>query len=279
MVTLWINGKSEHHLTLPHRGLAYGDGIFETLRIQNHSAPFLSAHLKRLASSAQALFLADQKQMSAVEPLVLSCLSSLPEPTGVLKILLLRHHQGRGYGFESGMPDVIVEFYPSDEQPWGWALPALHLGHCQTPVSVNSQLAGHKHLNRMDSVMATAEVRGQHWDDGLRFVGDRLIEATSANVFLVKDNQLLAPSLKDAGVKGIARDIVLSHATGFFDQVVIGEPSLHDVCDAEALFVTNAVVLLRSVASFTTAEQRFEYHATPACLARFIESLREEYSQ
>lgn len=279
MVTMWINGKRQNHLTLPHRGLAYGDGIFETLRIQNHTAPFLTAHLTRLATSAQALLLAAPVQFAAIESLVLSCLSSLPEPIGVLKIILLRQHQGRGYGFEAGTPDVVVEFYPANDLPWGWELPALHLGHCQTPVSVNTQLAGHKHLNRMDSVLAMAEVQAQHWDDGLRFVGERLIEATSANVFLVKNNQLLTPSLNEAGVKGIARDIILSHATPFFDRVVVCEPTLSDVCDAEALFVTNAVLLLRQVASFSTAEQRIGYQSTPASLKRLIISLREGYGQ
>jgi len=279
MTTVWINGQGQDHLKLPHRGLAYGDGIFETLRIQHNRAPLLSAHLKRLAHSAHTLGFGTGFNIQSIEAQVLSVLSSGHNHCGVLKILVLRHHQGRGYAFVDGTPDVIVEFYPADLLPFGWELPPLQVGRCDSVVSVNRQLAGHKHLNRIDSVLAAAEVRAQQWDDGFRFVGDQLVEATSANVFTVKGNCLKTPEIDLAGVKGVAREHILALAPAHFDAVVVGEITESDVCEAEAVFVSNAVILLRQVGSFTLGTQRVEYTQQPPGLLQLINSLREEMSR
>ena len=248
MVTVWMNNNPQDHLMLPHRGLAYGDGLFETIRIQNREAPLFERHIKRLLASAHTLGIGDTSLSKSLPQQILNRIKELPAASGVLKVLVLRPQQGRGYGYvSSDVVDIIIEFYPADTTPYGWDLPPLRLGCCLTPVSVNTALAGHKHLNRLDSVLAMAECQTHQWDDGLRLAAGNVIEATSANVFLVRNNCLFTPELSSAGVKGIARGLIMERAVACFDRVEETTLTLEDVFTADALFLTNALVLLRRV--------------------------------
>ncbi len=278
MVTIWMNGSPQDHLMLPHRGLAYGDGLFETIRIHNRQAPLFARHLARLISSAHTLGFADDNLAATLPQQVRDRIQALPEAHGILKVSLLRQHQERGYGFLPGAsPDVVIEFYPAEKTPYGWDLPPVRLGCCVTPVSVNAALAGHKHLNRLDSVLAAAECQNQGWDDGLRFAAGTVVEATSANVFVVSNNRLLTPELSTSGVKGVARQLVLDRAATCFDRVDEATLTLADIRTADAVFLTNAVMLIRRVAQVVTTDQTVNYPLPCQGLDRLELLLKEEF--
>lgn len=246
---IWLNGKQDNCLTLPHRGLAYGDGLFETIRIEQKTAVLLERHLTRLSNSANALDFTIQSALPEITRATTKIINTLESnASGVLKIMLLRSHQGRGYGHKSDNDfDLIHEFYPSDTLVTGWQLDGISLGCCQSSVSMNPTLAGHKHLNRLDSVIAKKECSDHGWDDGVMFAGDQVIETTSANIFAVKDNVLYTPKIEKAGVKGISRDLVLEYSESCFKKVIEKELYLEDIIAADFIFITNAVIIARPV--------------------------------
>jgi 4-amino-4-deoxychorismate lyase len=119
---------------------------------------------------------------------------------------------------------------------------------CDTPLGLNPRLAGLKHLNRLEQVLACAE-----WDDpaiaeGLMSAVDgRIVCATAANVFLVRDGQLVTPDIRDCGVAGVMRGIVLAAAREFAIATQVRDVVPADLSAADEVFLTNAITGVRPV--------------------------------
>lgn len=215
------------------RGLAYGDGLFETMRVSRGQLPWWPAHLARLAQGAAALgiplppadWLAAQARALAAEAPV----------QAVLKLVLTRGSGGRGYAPPAEpVPTVQLSLHPFPAPP---ASPlVLHL--CRTRLSLQPALAGIKHLNRLDQVLARAECPAAGSDEGLMLdAGGRLACATAANLFLRLDGRWLTPDLQGGGVAGLARAWLLRNLPDTGTATLAPDR----LADAEALFLCNAV--------------------------------------
>jgi 4-amino-4-deoxychorismate lyase len=119
---------------------------------------------------------------------------------------------------------------------------------CDTPLGLNPRLAGLKHLNRLEQVLASAE-----WDDpgiaeGLMSSLDgRIVCATAANVFLVRDGRLVTPAIRDCGVAGVMRGVVLDAARELALEVEVTDVAATALAAADELFLTNAITGVRPV--------------------------------
>lgn len=213
------------------RGLAYGDGLFETMRVEQGRVPWWQAHLARLAAGAVRLCLpAPDAGWLATEARGL--LARAPG-AGVLKLVYTRGAGGRGYA------------PPAAPEP-GWLLSAhappppegpLVLRWCDTRLALQPALAGLKHLNRLEQVLARSEWQDPAVHEGLMLdTSGRVACATAANVFVRLDGGWRTPPVRECGVAGIARAWVLANA-----EAVEAELSPDEVRDAEALFLCNAV--------------------------------------
>jgi len=119
---------------------------------------------------------------------------------------------------------------------------------CDTPLGLNPRLAGIKHLNRLEQVLACAE-----WDDPaiaeglMSSVDGRIVCATAANVFLVREGRLLTPAIRDCGVAGVMRGVVLAAAreAGIDNEIL--DVRLVDFSAADEVFLTNAITGVRPV--------------------------------
>jgi 4-amino-4-deoxychorismate lyase len=119
---------------------------------------------------------------------------------------------------------------------------------CETRLGRNPRLAGIKHLNRLEQVLAGAELREPGADEGLmRSTDDRVVCATAANVFLVRGGELRTPRISDCGVAGVMRDVVLRLAQVLGIHVEIGDYTLDDLAQADECFLTNSVRGIRPV--------------------------------
>ena len=243
---IYINGYSASTIALPNRGVAYGDGLFETMRVQHGRIPLFGYHYQRLLRSAAVLQLNTDKLEQSVNASIDTVLKHHSLDLGVLKLIVLRRIAGRGYGFSPDQDvDVILEYYPGVPQ---WNNPAnLQLGFCDAPVTVNSVLAGHKHLNRLDSVLAARECADKGWETGILCDQERVIETVSANIFLIEGQNLYTPALDKAGVAGVLRTLILERSPAVFTNCFVQPVSRADVINADALFICNSVIGIRSV--------------------------------
>lgn len=214
------------------RGLAYGDGLFETMRVEAGHIPWWDAHLARLSAGAARLRLpSPDAAWLAGEAAAL--LARAPA-AGVLKLVLTRGAGGRGYAPPTAPePTWLLSAHASPLAPEG----PLVLRWCDTRLALQPALAGLKHLNRLEQVLARAE-----WDDAGVHEGlmldtlGRVACATAANVFARVGGRWLTPAVRDCGVAGIARAWVLANA-----EAAEAELRPADVETADALFLCNAV--------------------------------------
>ena len=132
----------------------------------------------------------------------------------VLKLILSRGTGGRGYAPPSpAQPRRLVQTFDWPVFPGAQAIEGASVILCSTRLGLNPLLAGVKHLNRLEQVLAAAEVQTAGADEGLmQDITGHLVEGTRTNLFLIRGRQLLTPSLEHAGIRGVTRDILLELA-------------------------------------------------------------------
>lgn len=250
---IWVNAERRTTLSALDRGLAYGDGLFETCRLQQGELPLWYWHRKRLLNSAQELGIelhADTLQASLAA--VLDSLPALAVSAGTCKIILTRGVGGRGYQLPSEIaPTLVVVVYPDQLNPLASTSAAARVRLCQLRLGRNRVLAGHKHLSRLENVMARAEWCGAEFDEGLLLdEQSNVIEATAHNVFAFCDGRWHTPSLQESGVAGVMREILLERLMADTSPPpVVGRLSVAQLLAADELLLCNSNRGLREVAS------------------------------
>jgi 4-amino-4-deoxychorismate lyase len=215
------------------RGLAYGDGVFETILVDQGIPVWWDAHLARLQRGCAVLGIA----APATDFLRTECDALVADCTrGVLKLIVTRGVGKRGYALPRGAsPTIVITL--SDAPPPS-PRDGLVLRWCQTPLAIQPRLAGFKHLNRLEQVLARAE-----WDDaaiheGLQCdVSGRVVSATAANLFALCDGRWLTPPVVDCGIAGVCRAWVLNNVAESGEAVLTSK----NVETADALILCNSV--------------------------------------
>jgi 4-amino-4-deoxychorismate lyase len=232
----WIDGVAGTAVPVDDRALQYGDGLFETILVRDGRARFLAAHLSRLARGCARLGIPyedDALRTDVARALVLS------PPLAVLKLLVTRGSAvRRGYAPAETRPRRIVTLWPTsatDDAGGG-----VSLGIARTRAATSPALAGLKHLNRLDNVLAAAEIADGDFDVLMLDVADRLVSGSSCNLFTVRDGRLATPKLDSAGVAGVVRGIVLREAPKAGVVVQERALTLADLAAADEVFITNA---------------------------------------
>jgi 4-amino-4-deoxychorismate lyase len=168
-----------------------------------------------------------------------------------VKIIVSRGASGRGYRPSAGAATRIVALHPLQETPSY----ALKLRWCEIRLGRNARLAGIKHLNRLEQVLAQGEWREGEFDEGLMMDTEgELVCATAGNVFAVRDGALITPDLRFCGIRGIMRSQVIKAASRL--GLAISEEPLwpHDLEAASEFFITNAVRGIRSATSLDSLQ-------------------------
>jgi 4-amino-4-deoxychorismate lyase len=224
------------------RGLSYGDGLFETTLLRGGAVRFVQAHLSRLRQGCERLRI----QYPGDELLMADILGVAgSQRDGVIKIIVTRGSGGRGYRPDAHMQSTrIVALHPL---PVFTSETGSAARWCETRLSRNPALAGMKHLNRLEQVLAQLELDDAGGEGLMRDTEGELVCATASNVFIGRHDALFTPDLRYCGVRGVMRGQVL-RAAGELGIAVSEEPLWpRDLDEATEVFVTNAVRGIRSV--------------------------------
>lgn len=235
----WVDGRPADALSLKDRGLAYGDGLFETIAVRSGKPLLLERHLQRLVEGCRRLALVTDPELVRSE--VLAYAQALGE--GVLKLILTRGDSLRGYAADPAAPARrILQGGALPAYPAAHAAQGIQLFPCATRLSEQPLLAGLKHLNRLEQVLARAEWRDSEHAEGLMLDGaGRVIEGVFSNLFLVAGGQLLTADLSRCGVAGVMRGEILAQAQLQGIPVAITDISLEQLRQADEVFVCNSV--------------------------------------
>ncbi|MGQ9425304.1 aminodeoxychorismate lyase [Gilvimarinus sp. F26214L] len=240
-----VNGVLGGEISPFDRGLAYGDGLFETVRLEEGQLPFWREHRQRLLDGCVRLSLAlDRERLEADVRRVLELARERALDRGVLKLLVSRGVGGRGYQPAAGSRATIaISVSPPPTQPTASAGDGISVLLCEHRLGSNRRLAGLKHLNRLDQVLASRELIGTECAEGLVFdEDDCLVEGCSRNVFVRAGAQLLTPSLSKAGVAGVLRARVMEDYAARLG-IAVQECSIERKAlkDADEVFLTNSI--------------------------------------
>lgn len=235
-----INGQALNQIDAQHRGLAFGDGIFETCFSQSGRVRFLDDHLLRLQRGIDALQLRWEPSETGQLLGEIQSLLGMDAAPAVIKIMLLRQSEGRGYDYDPDrqLTDRIV--MRTAYQPPDWVNSGARLVISERYASINPDLAGIKHLNRLDSVLARQDARRQQAHEALLCLPDgRLVEGSMSNIYLRLAGQWTTPELSGAGVDGIIRRRLLSNASLDLACKAIDKS---EAMQAEAAIISNALL-------------------------------------
>jgi 4-amino-4-deoxychorismate lyase len=235
-----VDGEATGLVPADDRGLAYGDGAFETIRATRGVAPWLARHHARLAATCAALgFVAPEAATLAAEIAEVSAGAT----RAVVKVIVTRGSGGRGYAPPAPVrPRRIVAAHPWPAHPPERWSSGVRIATGRTRLAREAPLAGAKHLGRIAQVLARAEPCDPTIDEVLMLdTAGEVVECTASNLFAVVDGSLLTPPILGAGVAGIARGWILEHAAllgGAAERRLL--PA--DLERASELFVCNAIV-------------------------------------
>jgi 4-amino-4-deoxychorismate lyase len=232
-------------ININDRALQYGDGVFETLRIVNGKIPMWEYHQQRLKNAQNVLGLPLDYFFSQWDDFVTQSLSHIS--SGCAKLIVSRGEGPRGYKIP---PQVTLNWWLSITD-----LPAVNsksdfrLTLCRHTLSRQPTLAGLKHLNRLDQVMARSEWNEQeNFDEGIMFNLDGdVTEGTMSNIFWLKKGRLLTPDLSQEGIDGCVRRWIIEQGRNNSPVIIEKGAKLDQLLAADAVFITNSLLGIQKV--------------------------------
>lgn len=267
--TFLINGQSVNLLSPFDRGFTYGDGVFRTLKVVAGKPLNWLQHYSRLAADCDALGIS----CPSASLLLDESTQLLAGNDGVLKIVITRGESERGYAIAtSASPTRVLvranlPVYPQVNYDEGVR---LHL--CELRLSHQPKLAGVKHLNRLENVLARSEWSDSAIADGLLLdmAGD-VIECTMSNIFARFGEKLITPDLSQCGVAGLTRQRIIDSVPQLGMDVFIEKISLEQLMQADELVICNSLYGVWQVRSI--GEQNWPRLILATQLAQILESI------
>lgn len=245
-VSALIDGAAGGSISALDRGFHFGDGVFETIACLHGRPRFLPLHLERLANGCRVLGFAppaEQDLREEIERL------AAEDERAIVKLIVTRGPATvRGYAVSGREQATRVAI----RYPWPVEDPVLQQQGVSVRVAAmrlgeNPALAGLKHCNRLEQILARAEPEAASAAESLMLSrSGKLISGTMTNVFLIDGSsqapRLRTPAIDMCGVAGVMRRVVLRQAarSGVAAMVCDLEPA--DLAAATEVFLTNARV-------------------------------------
>jgi len=278
MQRISINGIQTEYISIMDRGLHYGDGIFETIACVNNQLQFWSQHLARMAAGAEKLkisFPDEHLWLSDIQQLLDTQVS---DQSCIIKLVLTRGIGERGYRSPARpLPNRIAIKADWPDNIDQVADRGARIRICETRLPVSPQLAGMKHLNRLENVLARNEWQDEY-DEGLMMdFQDNIIEGTMSNVFAVKQGVLYTPALDRCGINGIIRQQLLSIAKELNMRVQESNITQAELAQMDEILLTNSVIGIWPVTEF--GDIRYTAGDTTRLLAERLAERVEHHAQ
>lgn len=238
MLAAWIDGECIDRVPVSDRALHYGDAAFTTIRVHQSRACWLVDHLQRLQDACRRLYFPPFDWRQLQDEIEQACVD---DGVGVLKVLLSRGDGQRGYAPTGALGRRMIFSYARTEAIAAHYQHGFAIRIAQIRLSEQPALAGLKHANRLEQVLALAEPEHRDVHEALLLDAQgRLISATAGNVFVRMGQSIMTPLLHRAGVAGTCRRRVLNQSLPGISMSEADLPSSL-LMEADEIFVCNAV--------------------------------------
>jgi len=240
MPAVLINGKPGGAVAVTDRGLAYGDGVFETVPVAGGAPRLWPRHRARLRDGCRKLAIAFNDWRALDDEV-----GRLAKDSGdaVVKVIITRGGGARGYRPPpAAKPTRIVIALPPPDYPDDFRQLGIAARFCRKRLADDPDLAGVKHLNRLEQVMARMEWRDEYQEGVMLDARDRVVEGTMSNLFIVKDGELRTPLLDCCGVSGVMRGWIIEACRRRGVAVQEARLSREDLLQADGVFFCNVLI-------------------------------------
>ena len=235
-----INGKKSLGLNPFDRGLAFGDGVFRTMKIQNGVPKYWKYHYEILSHDAKSI----QIDIPSSR-ILLNDIKKLFSESGnfVGKFIITRGVSGRGYQFKKNIRCTRVllknKFTPIQKEI---AVEGVCLKVCKQRLSKNSILPSIKHLNRLENVLAKMELEKNFFDGILLDSDGHVNECISSTIIMRVGDTLYFPSQHGAGVSGVTKKIIMDNIKYLGFKIKIKEILLEELKKSDEVVITNSII-------------------------------------
>ncbi len=239
MHQVWLNGQLSDQISVTDRGISYGDGLFETIRIRDGKPELLDAHLARLEKGLAVLrFPAETLEIvkSDLSKLILS-------GDAVLKLVITRGQGERGYALPlTTQPSRVMILSPGKND--NSKASGIRARFCDYRLAINPALAGIKHLNRLEQVMARSEWTDPDISEGIVCDSEGfLVEGTMSNLFWVNaSGTVFTPSIERCGVSGVMREFLIHCLADLGIECQVGLFTPEALLSAREVFFCNSLI-------------------------------------
>jgi 4-amino-4-deoxychorismate lyase len=254
----WIDGGPAPSLDSVVRAVQYGDGLFETICIKDGVAQYLDRHRQRMQAGCEKLRLRFD-DWSRFDMELQQRAGEVHH--GVVKVILSRGTGSLGYRISAQQGVTrIVSTHPLPAYPQECNTQGVRIRICDLRLGLQPRLAGIKHLNRLEQIMARAEWEEQYEEGLLLDYNDLLVEGTMSNLFMVRDGALYTPRLDSCGVAGVMRSVLLDLAFASGVRASRQVLRLTDLESVQEVFLCNSLIGIWPVIS---VGDRFEFTVGP----------------
>ena len=231
-----IDGKKQSKTSIFNRNTQFGDGLFETCLVENNKLLFWSNHFERMKLGC------DRLNISMIdETLWLSdikkAFSLMKIDNCIVKLVLSRGESLRGYSYKDNIRPIritIVSELKKNNQDKGFSLE-----FCNSGYNSNPKLAGIKHCNRLEQVIARAGIKV---DDGIMLdENENVVSVTQGNIFCIQGNRLITPNLDKCGIEGTRRAVILKIAVDLGFDINIKNLSVAELLRSDEVFISNSI--------------------------------------
>jgi len=265
-----IRPLPEVHLSPGQMGLLMGWGVFTTLRIYNGRPFAFGRHWARMSHDAERLGMNLCHEQEAVRRAVARLAEANDRLEGMARVSFVKNSGGL-WAQVGNRPETDLLIFTRELVQW----PAIHRLKLQ-PHAVYSatRLAGVKMLSWAQNAALLEQAHTEGFDDVL-LLNERghIAECTSANVFLVRGDQVLTPPLSSGCLPGVTRDVLheVVPQAGF----ELREENLtqEDLSSAVEVFISSTT---REVAAVGSIDSQWVYD-TPGKITMTIEAAFKEY--
>jgi len=262
-MTWFVNYLKSDVINVCDRGFSYGDGVFETLLVDNACIISSDFHRQRLMRACQRLFIPFTScDLANAFQFILDNVPS--DGRLCVKLIISRGSGGRGYLPPLDPSLTIVIGFLNAPDYLIYAEQGVSLAVSNIKASMNSSLSGLKHLNRLENVLAKKDLatinQSHHLDAFFESIllddEGYLVECVQSNIFWFKSNILYTSLLNRSGVQGTLRSRVLNLSP---DNVNVGRFVIHDVLNADEVFICNSLMSIVPVTLIEMNQNQYRF--------------------
>lgn len=256
-----VNGHPADSLPLSDRAIQFGDGVFRTLKLVDGGLAFWSRHYAKLCADCVVLGIVPPEEADLLAD-ICTLLNRSGWRSATVKLIVTRGESARGYAIPADIhPNRIAQIAPLPTYPENLYREGVRIRLCEIRAGWQPALAGVKHLNRLENVLARQEWSDPAIQEGLLLDRDgHVLEGVMSNVLAKLDGQLVTPRLDGGGVAGVMREVALDAAARLEWQATERPLTLDELLRAERLWLCNSLIGLIPVSSLDAKRWDVDAH-------------------